>query len=154
MPPGNEMQCPDATAVSAKGYLAIAYGSVGPVAKQSIEVFRITPSGALQRVSNLQTNFTGIVGIRFDPTGKYLAVAGQSGIESFRLNTNGALTLLSAPILNTTTLFGVQWDKAGHVYAISSGALYVFRTQNGILTLASQPVAVTKPRNLAVLPTQ
>jgi hypothetical protein len=91
---------------------------------------------------------------RFDPTGNNLAVAGQAGIESFKLNTNGTLTLLSAPILNTTTLFGVQWDKAGHVYAISSDALYVFGTHNGILTLASQPVAVTKPQSLAVLPAQ
>lgn len=152
--PANETPCPDAMAVSAKAYLAIAWGNVGPVAKQSIEVLRITPTGGLQLVSNLQTNFTGIVGIRFDPTGEYLAVAGQTGIESFRLNTNGTLTLLSAPILNSTTLSGVQWDKAGHVYAISSGALYVFGTHNGILTVAGQPADVTTPQSLAVLPAQ
>jgi hypothetical protein len=143
--------CPDAVAASSKGYLAIAWGNVGPLARHSIEVLRITPSGALQHVSNLRTNFTGIVGIRFDPTGKYLAVAGTTGIETFRLNTNGTLTLLSTPILRSTRLFGVQWDSVGHVYAISSGALYVFRTHNGVLALVGQPVAVTKPQSLAVL---
>jgi hypothetical protein len=156
LPPnsGNETPCPDASAVSAHEYLAIAYGNVGPPTNHSIEVFRITQSGALQFISNLQTNFTGIVGIRFDPTGEYLAVAGQTGIETFRLNINGTLTLLSAPILNTTTLSSVQWDKAGHVYAISSGALYVFQTHNGIMSLAGQPVTVAQPQSLAVLPAQ
>ncbi len=151
--PANETQCPSAMAVSAKGYLAIAYRGIGAASlKASIEVLRITPSGALQRVSDLQTTFTGIVGIRFDPTGQYLAVAGQAGIESFRLNANGMLSLLSAPILNATTLFGAQWDSVGHVYAISSAALYVFRTHNGILSFAGQPIAITKPQSLAVLP--
>jgi hypothetical protein len=153
---GNETPCPDASAVSAEGYLAIAYGNLGETiaTNHSIEVFRITASGALKFVSNIQTNFTGIGSIRFDPTGEYLAVAGQAGIESFRLNTNGTLTLLSVPILNTTTLSSVQWDKTGHVYAISSGALYVFKTNNGIMSLASQPVAVAQPQSLAVLPAQ
>jgi hypothetical protein len=146
-----ETPCPNQMTVSAKGYLAIAWGDIGSIAKQSIEVLRITPSGALQHVSNLRTNFAFISGMKFDPTGKYLAVAGPAGIESFRLNTNGTLTLLSAPILKSTRLFGLQWDSVGHVYAISSGALYVFRTQNGILALAGQPVSVTKPQSLAVL---
>ncbi len=148
----DETPCPEASAVSAKGYLAIAWGNAGVVSKQSIEVLQITPTGGLQRVSNLQTNFTGILSIRFDPTGTYLAVAGQTGIESFRLNTNGTLTLLSAPILNDTRLFGLQWDGAGHVYAISSSALYVFGSCKGILTFAGQPVVITKPQSLAVLP--
>jgi len=152
--PNGDILCPGPAAASAKGFLAVSYGVANAGSKQNIITYRITSTGGLQTITNsvVATNFTG-VDLRFDPTGNFLAAAGQNGIEVFRLNTtNGTLTRIGSLLEPTATFASVLWDDSGHVFAISNSALYVFTLHSTGLTLTGVH-AVTNSGSLAVLPT-
>jgi hypothetical protein len=154
--PTGDFLCPSGMAASAKGYVAITYSIASSGSKHNIAIYRIGSSGRLQLISQsiTATKFTGIGGVRFDPTGTYLAVAGQNGIETLRLNSNGTLTNLGRP-LDTNIIFrDVKWDNVGHVYAISTGGLYLFGTHNGVLSPIGGRHAIAQANSLAVLPTR
>ena len=152
--PSGDLLCPGSAAASAQGFLAISYGPANTGSKQNIITYRITSTGGLETNANsvVATNFTGL-NLRFDPTGHFLAAAGQNGIELFRLNTtDGALTRIGSLLEPTVTLRSVLWDDSGHVFAISNSALYVFTLHSTGLTLNGiHPV--TNAGSLAVLPT-
>jgi hypothetical protein len=155
--PSGDFLCPSGEAASARGYLAIAYGIASAGSKQNVAIYRIASSGALELISNsiTATNFAGIGGLRFDPTGNFLAVAGQKGIVAYRLNANGTLTRLGNVLASGTTFVDVKWDKAGHVLAISNGALYVFTLNSGGLSQTGAPHGLSRAAgSLAVLPVQ
>jgi hypothetical protein len=158
LPLSNDLFCPGAAAVSAKGFLALAYGNSISGSEESIAIFRISTSGDLELITDsiTATNFIlGFGGLRFDPTGTFLAVAGQYGIRSFRLNANGTLTPLGSVLEPGVTFFDVKWDNASHVYAISSGALYVFTSNGAGLSVTGAPHGLSHAAgSLAVLPVQ
>ncbi len=120
-PPGDKGICPGAMAVSAKGFLAVGVSGLS----QNLAIYRISSSGSLTLV-HLNAGLAGVRALRFDPTGTYLAVAGQTGIVTFRLNSTGTLTRLGSVVDSGLTFSDVKWDKSGHVYAISGAGLYVF----------------------------
>jgi hypothetical protein len=148
-------QCPGVAATSAKGFLAVAFGPASGTAKRSLITYLITSTGGLQEITNsvLATNFTAINGMKFDPTGNFLAVAGRNGVELFRLNSNGTFSRLG-PVADTGVNFqAVRWDNFGHVYALSHAALHVFNAHlSGLTDLSAHGVA--SPQSLAVLPVQ
>lgn len=153
--PNNDLLCPSSAAISAKGFLAVTFGIASDGSKQSVLIYRITSSGGLEMISSSvkATNFTR-VSARFDPTGTFLAVAGQNGVGIFRLNSNGTLTRMGGLLEPAVAFTDVKWDSTGHVYAISNGALYVFTVHSTGLTLIGSPHPVANAWALAVLPVQ
>jgi len=153
---GSEDLCPGEAATSAKGFLAVAFGAATNTGKRSLITYRITSTGGLQEITSsvLATNFTAINGLRFDPTGNFLAVAGQNGVELFRLNTTTGTLSRLGPVADTGVNFqAVRWDNFGHVFAISHAALHVFIAHStGLTDISAHGVA--NPGSLAVLPIQ
>lgn len=152
----NGFVCASGLAVSAKGYLAVSYGVDSTGSKQNIAVYRISTAGYLELVPNsiVETAFTGIGEMRFDPTGSYLAVAGQKGIETFSLNSSGTLASVGDVLEPSVSFVGVKWDNAGHVYAISNAALFLFTLQNGAVTTTGTPQVLTNATSLVVVSMQ
>ncbi len=84
----------------------------------------------------------------FDPSGSYLAVAGD-GIQILKLRSNGTMSVLSAPV-EVQGLNSVLWDNANHVYALGD-SLYIFNFNGQTLTQApGSPYRISNPVSLAV----
>lgn len=151
--PTGDFLCPDSEATSARGFLAIMYGPASAGSKQSIITYRITSTGGLEEVSAsvIATNFIG-ANLQFDPSGNFLAAAGQNGIEIFKMNSEGLLTPLGHAVEPGVTFLGAHWDSAGHLYAISNAALYVFTLGSTGLTPVGSPHPISNAAWLAVLP--
>jgi hypothetical protein len=143
--------CPGATASSSRGYLAIAYTTIGLPAATRIATYQITSSGALKFISSTATSFSTIHSMRFEATGNYLAVGGN-GIAVYRLNSNGTLTKMSGRSFTTATFFGVQWDHSWHILANSTSNFWVFNARLGILSQAGPTHPVGNSTNVAVVP--
>ncbi len=152
--PSGDLLCPSGMGASARGFLAVTYSVANAGSKHNVITYRITSTGGLQEITNsvVPTNFTGISAAWFDPTGNFLAIAGQNGIETFRLNSNGTLTRFGNVVEPGVNFRDLRWDKAGHVYAISNTALYVFTLHSTGLALTGAPHAIANAGWLAVLP--
>lgn len=142
--------CPEAFAVSAQGFLAVAYndetgnGTTMPV---MLTTYKINADGSLTAVANSKVTTASSlnpnnsanpqVGIAFDPTGMLLAVAGSGGVQTFSMNAGGTLAPAAAATGGTVQFQNVTWDKSNHIFATGNGQLYVFNSTNGTLTQAS-----------------
>ena len=88
--------CPASVASSALGYVAIAYrtllDSLRGTGVHTIAVYRILTSGELQFVSKLVTTTDAFVPVtlKFDPSGTFLAAAGNQGIQLYKLSSPGS----------------------------------------------------------------
>jgi len=155
VPPGSFI-CPIAEATSAKGFLAVMYGPAETGSKQNIITYRITSTGGLEEITTsvITTDFTNLSlpSLQFDPTGNFLAAAGDNGVEIFKINSEGLLTPLGHVVEPSVIFVGALWDTAGHLYAISDSALYVFTLGSAGLTLVGSPRPVSNAAWLAVLP--
>ncbi len=88
----------------------------------------------------------------FDPSGTYLAVAGN-GIQVLQLHSNGTMSVLSAPV-QVQGLNYVLWDSANHVFALGD-SLYIFNFNGQGLTQApGSPYSIANPVGLAVVANQ
>ena len=142
-----EAFCPHALATSAKGYLAIiwypfGYASSGQVGTETfVMTYAINGDGTLTTVANSQmktaSSSASTVAANFDPTGSFLAVAGDGGVQTFALNANGTLAAVGSPQSAGASLQDVAWDNSNHVFAANSSQLYVFNSNTGVLTPAS-----------------
>ncbi len=162
-PKGNpgEAFCPERLALSAKGYLAVvwfpfAYASTGQVGNETYVVtYTINADGTLTPVSNSQvktaSSSANTVAVNFDPTGGFLAVAGDGGIQTFAMNANGTLAPAGSPQSPGGNFLNVAWDNSNHVFAANTSQLYVFNSGTGVLTPASGSPYAGGPQ-LAVLP--
>ncbi len=106
-----------------------------------LAVYSFNPeNGDLSTTNTSATMPTSTVGqatdYRFDPSGRWLAIAGSSGLEIFRY-ANGVLSGGTTLISNDGPS-QIVWDGAGHLFAIGqdSGNLYVFDVVNGVATPA------------------
>ena len=158
LPPTNNpgtMWCPDDSAASAGNYLALVYFDLsvqnGPY---YLATYTINSDGTLGLVTNSEvtTPFTGEAAVSFDPTGQYLAMAGQGGIQVYQINANGIFTPVGAVQQPSVAFTALSWDNSNHLYAIAASGLYIFNSDNGALTLDGSPYPVTNPGSLAVLP--
>ena len=152
------MYCPGPMAVSAKGFLAIGYSELnGTSTSHMIGFYKINfdgtliplPTWVVTTASTSDSNAT--LAISFDPTGTYLAVAGNGGVQTFPLNSNGILPPIGAPQNSGVAFQSVAWDNTNHVFATSQTQLYVYNSQEGQLSPAPgspQPGGA----GLAVLP--
>jgi len=162
-PTGNpgEAFCPQELAVSAKGYLAIvwfpfAYASTGQVGNETyLLTYSINSNGTLTTVSNSQVKTASTSGntvpVSFDPSGGFLAVAGDGGVQTFALNANGVLAPVSPPQNAGANFQEVAWDNSNHVFAANNNQLYVFNSSTGVLTPAAGSPHAGGPE-LTVLP--
>jgi len=160
MNPGDQ-PCPVAFAVSATGYLAIAYSAQPQPGTFLIGTYKINSDGSLTPVTNSMattasnggTNGQSTVAINFDPTGTYLAVAGNGGVQTFSLGSSGLLTAAGSAQDAGTAFLNVGWDKSNHVFATTSSQLYVWTSNNGNLSPVSGS-PYSGGAGLAVLPSQ
>jgi hypothetical protein len=162
-PTGNpgEAFCPQELAVSAKGYLAIvwfpfAYASSGQVGNESyVMTYAINSDGSLNQVSNSQVKTASTsankVVVNFDPSGGFLAAAGDGGVQTFALNANGVLAPVGSPQDAGANFQAVAWDNSNHLFAANNTQLYVFNASTGVLTPASGSPQPGAPE-LTVLP--
>ena len=149
-PTGGASFCPSYSAISAKGYLAILYEVPAAMAGGDwIATYSITSTGGLQYVSSILANahVQSAGPLRFDPTGTYLV---EAGTGTFELNSDGTLTNLGQ--VNRGAFLDMQWDSAGHAYSIDGTALYIYASNNGVLTLVGSAIPVTQANRLAVVP--
>ena len=160
IPPGNNnpMYCPADLAVSAMNYVVVAYQDVSnPGSPYLLAVYTLNSDGTLGLVQNSEvtTPFTGEESMAFDPTGSYLAVAGNAGIQMYALQSGGTLAPAGSVVDSNVTFNVVKWDSSGHLYAISGSGMYVFTATAGVLTPApGSPLPVSDAASLAVLPAQ
>jgi 6-phosphogluconolactonase (cycloisomerase 2 family) len=161
LPPSGDFPCPAAFAVSANGFLAVGYTPTPQGGTYMIGTYTINSDGSLTPVSgSLATTASNggntgntPVSISFDPTGTYLAVAGNGGIQTYSMNSGGLLTAVASPQDAGTSFLNVAWDKSNHLFATTSSQLYVWNASSGQLTPAAgspYPGAT----GLAVLPLQ
>jgi hypothetical protein len=131
-------------AISAKGFLAIGYSALnGLSTNYMIGFYKINfdgtliplPSWVVTTASNSASNAK--LAISFDPTGAYLAVAGNGGVQTFPLNSNGILPPIGAPQNSGVNFQSVAWDSSNHVFATSATQLYVYNSQEGQLSPAA-----------------
>ncbi len=160
IPPGSgdPMYCPNDLAVSAMNYVVVAYDDVSsPGSNYLLAVYTLNSDGTLGLVNNSEvtTPFTGETSAVFDPSGTYLAVAGNAGIQMYRLQSGGTLAAVGSVVESNVSFTELRWDNSNHVYAISNSGLYVFASANGVLTKSpGSPLPTTDAGSLAVLPAQ
>jgi len=156
-----EFPCPAAFAVSSRGFLAIAYTAQPQGGSYLLGTYTINSDGSLTPVaSSMATTASdggstgnSPVSINFDPSGTYLAVAGDGGVQTFAMSLTGILTSIGQPQDSGVSFQQVAWDKSSHVFATTSSQLYVWNSNNGTLSPASgSPYSGGK--GLAVLPLQ
>jgi 6-phosphogluconolactonase (cycloisomerase 2 family) len=157
-----EAFCPESVAASAKGYLAIVwphfdFASSNPGNETFVRTYTINSDGTLTAVSNSQVQTASTkankVVLNFDPTGSFLAVAGDGGVQIYALNSNGTLAPMGSPQAAGASFQNVTWDKSNHVFATTSNQLYVFSSNTGALVPAPGSPYAGDPA-LAVLPLQ
>jgi len=88
------------------------------------------------------------------PTGKFLAVGGQSGLQIFHFNGAHPITDYTG-LITTNQVDQVFWDNNHHLYALSgsAGLLYVFTvTEKSVTQAPGSPYSITTPENMMVLP--
>jgi 6-phosphogluconolactonase (cycloisomerase 2 family) len=150
-----QMYCPVREAISQNGYLAVADAELGTTTT-GLGAYKINADGSLTFVQNstVATQLTSVRGMNFDPTGQYLALAGNGGIQMYQFMPQGTFTPVGGVQQPGTNYLGVQWDGDNHLYAISNAGLHVFTNAQGVLTPASgSPHAAGAAGTLAVLPT-
>lgn len=150
-----QFYCPVSEAISQNGYLAVADAELG-TNTTGLGAYKINADGSLTFVQNstLATQLSSIHGMNFDPSGQYLALAGNGGIQMYQLTPQGTFTPIGGVQQPGTNYLGAQWDANNHLYAISSDGLHVFTNSQGMLTPApGSPHAAGSAGTLAVLPT-
>ncbi len=102
-----------------------------------------------------------VTNLSMSPSGKILAVAGQSGLQIFHFNGSSPITHFSGPTAfdqGYVTLDDIEqcfWDNANHLYAISQngGRLHVFTvTPTGWSEAPGSPYSIHAPVNIIVQP--
>jgi outer membrane protein assembly factor BamB len=88
------------------------------------------------------------------PSGKLLAVAGQSGLQIFHYNGSSPITAYTG-LLTSNDIEQCFWDNANHLYAISqtTGKLRVFTiTTTSSSQATGSPYSIHAPANIIVQP--
>jgi hypothetical protein len=158
MGPGQEVGCTDDIAVSSAGYATVLWDGSYCCGYNGVlqAMYAINGDGTLSLVPN-STFIPGVTvspcngcsAMAFDPSGKYLAIAGsasgQAAIQIYELQADGRVQAMGPPQHwgSTTAFNSVAWDSASHVYATSSicdggnqcsAQLDVFSFADGVLT--------------------
>jgi hypothetical protein len=141
------------------GHLAVLMNyEAGPpfgiLGNPQVGVFTLTSTGSLTSTST-STNMPFVdVGYFSDmnmaPSGKLLAVAGDSGLEIFHFN--GATPAASFGWLSRHPQFLLHWDDANHLYSLGYDGLSMFTVTTTSATQNGSPSPIMNGDALAVLP--
>jgi len=157
--------CPEFAAADPTNHVAVAmqpldsnWQTVGPY---QLATYTADSTGNLTTTStysNMPTTEVagswGITDYRMSPSGKFLAVAGNSGLQIFHFNGANPITK-DTGLLTSKRVDQMFWDNANHLYAISYSAnkLWVFTvTSTGVSQAPGSPHSIPSPANLIVLP--
>lgn len=98
--------------------------------------------------------------IRMSPSGKLLALAGQTGLEVYHFN--GASPITTDKVLTTVPIDHIKWDNNNHLYALSDAPtqfenskseLFVFTvTPTSVTQVSGSPFHITGANGLVVIP--
>ena len=160
-PNPDDSYCPNLTAADPTNHLVISVQLVDddgdPLGTPpQLATFTADKAGNLSTTSTYKnmpvTAFNYIFDLKMSPSGKLLAVAGDTGLQIFHFN--GA-----APISHYTGLLVkdsiglVYWDNANHLYAIGRNKVYVFTvTPTSVSQATGSPYIVKNPVGLIVQP--
>lgn len=161
---GNTFYCAAGTAADPASHLAVSLqaiedGSV-PTGLPRIASYAIGSSGGLSTptpFSSMPTTAAGdgfSINLSMSPSGKLLAVLGDSGLQIFHFNGANKPTHYTG-LLTANDIEQAFWDNANHLYAISrnAGKLYVFTaTPTSVTQAPGSPYTITAPSNIIVQP--
>jgi 6-phosphogluconolactonase (cycloisomerase 2 family) len=157
-PPSNDFLCPGGVATSALGYAVVPFIDVEMQGSlYQLASYTENSDGTLTLIQSsvINTSFGDVRNVVFDPTGQYLALAGDGGIQMYSLQPGGAITPVGSLVDSNVPFNMLAWDNDNHLYGISGAGLYVFTASSGVLTpVPGTPLPVTEAGSLAVLPAQ
>jgi outer membrane protein assembly factor BamB len=137
---------------------AIDQSTSQPDGQPQLATYTADASGNLTTPStsgNMPGTAVGFVtNLSMSPSGKLLAVAGQSGLQIFHYNGSSPITAYTG-LLTSNDIEQCFWDNANHLYAISqnTGKLYVFTvTPTGFSQATGSPYSIHAPANIIVQP--
>ncbi len=159
---GNTFYCAAGTAADPASHLAVGLQAIqsgsNPVGLPRIASYTIGSSGGL----STPTPFSGMptvnvgdgysVSLSMSPSGKLLAVLGDSGLQILHFNGASPATHYTK-LLTTDDIEQAFWDNANHLYAISHNAnkLYVFTaTPTSVTQAPGSPYTIANPNNVIV----
>jgi hypothetical protein len=108
----------------------------------STGVIASTNTAADMPALDINQNDIGLIAMKMDPTGRYVAVGGYPGLQVLAFNGAAPMTVYGQPVLPTTNVDQVAWDDSGHLYALSydSAELYVFTVGDELIQEAEYSV--------------
>ncbi len=162
-PTSGDFYCRSQTAADPSNHLAVSVQAIDlstsqPDGQPQLATYTANPSGNLTTPStsgNMPGTAVGFVNdLTMSPSGKLLAVAGQSGLQIFHFNGNAPITAYTG-LLTTDDVEQCFWDNANHLYAISrnTGKLRVFTiTPTSHSQATGSPYSIHAPVNIIVQP--
>ena len=162
-PTSGDFYCRSQTAADPSNHLAVSVQAIDvstsqPDGQPQLATYTADASGNLTTPStsgNMPGTAVGFVtNLSMSPSGKLLAVAGQSGLQIFHFNGSSPITAYTG-LLTSNDIEQCFWDNANHLYAISqnAGKLYVFTvTPTGFSQATGSPYSIHAPANIIVQP--
>jgi len=160
-PTSGDFYCRSQTAADPSNHLAVSVQAIDlstsqPDGQPQLATYTANPSGNLTTPStsgNMPGTAVGFVNdLTMSPSGKLLAVAGQSGLQIFHFNGNAPITAYTG-LLTTDDVEQCFWDNANHLYAISHSAskLFVYTiTPTSVTQAPGSPYSISSPTALVV----
>ena len=152
-----DFYCRSMTAADPAGHLAVSMQAIDgsseePDGLPRLGVYTAAANGNLTTTStysNLpKTSVGDVFDLAMSPSGKLLAVAGESGLQIFHFNGASPITPYTG-LLTTTGITQIFWDDTNHLYGIGYNAnkLFVFT-----VTPTSASAAPGSPHSIASVP--
>ena len=162
-PTSGDFYCRSQTAADPSNHIAVSVQAINqstsqPDGQPQLATYSADASGNLTTPStsgNMPGTAVGFVtNLSMSPSGKLLAVAGQSGLQIFHFNGSSPITAYTG-LLTTDDVEQCFWDNANHLYAISqtTGKLRVFTiTTTSNSQAPGSPYSIHAPVNIIVQP--
>jgi len=154
--------CPYLAAADPTNHLAIPmyplydYGS--PAGPYQLATYTVDGAGNLTTTSTSanmpKVAVGGLRAVSMAPSGKLLAVGGDTGLQVFHFNGANPVTRYTG-LLTAGSIDDLRWDNANHLYAISRAAkkLWVFTvTPAGFSQAPGSPHTINTPIGVIVQP--
>jgi hypothetical protein len=161
--PEGDFYCTSLAAADTTNHVAVAVQPLSgstfqPVGPYQLAVYTADGAGDLSTTSTYENmpavEVGGVTDYWASPSGKFLAVGGQSGMQIFHFNGANPITKYT-DLLVSEEVDQVFWDNANHLYAIgaNAGKLWVFTVTSTSVTQApGSPHSITLPGDMIVLP--
>jgi hypothetical protein len=158
-----DFYCRALAAADPTNHLALALQAIDnstsmPDGLPQLATYTAASNGNLSTTStfaNMPTTTVGyLTAMSMSPSGKLLALGGQSGLQIFHYNGASPITHYTG-LLTGDDIEQIFWDNQNHLYAISWNAqkLFVFTITSTSATQApGSPYTIAHPKNIIVQP--